>query len=121
MEMTWILPRAALLVCAVVALGYLMVMLPSRFDYRVRDGRLHLRWRIFRVVPFWSWSIATERIRGLRPFRARDLLRNAIIFGRLPSRRGTIVELEDGRFRLVYVTPRDRTVLGASLPGSDFD
>lgn len=100
---------------------YFFLIATARFDYDVGDGHLRLRWRILGFVPFWSWRIELDRIRRLRPFTRRDAFRNAIVFGRLPSLRPAILELERGRFSLVYVTPRDRMLLAAALPGGDFD
>lgn len=104
-----------------IGLIWLLLIASARFDYRVEKERLVLRWRILGVIPFWSWRIELARIRRLRKFTRRDAFRNAIVFGRLPSLRPAILELESGRFSLVYVTPRDRDLLAAALPGGDFD
>jgi hypothetical protein len=100
---------------------YVLLLGTARFNYEVRDGELRMRWRILGFIPFWSWRIEISRIRRLREFHRRDAFRNAIVFGRLPSRRPAILELNAGRFSLVYVTPRDRMLLAAALPGGDFE
>ena len=82
---------------------------------------LVLSWLLPGGIRFIRWRVPLARIVRVRPVRWNDLFRQAIVFGRLPPRRGAIMELRSGRFRSVYISPRDVAAISSQLPGGPFD
>lgn len=97
---------------------FLAVYVFGEFSYSITDETLRMRWRVLRVLPFGTLSIALRNIIEARPYdRRRDLLGGGYIFGNLLVKKGMVLILRRRLFlvRKVYITPGNGDAFVAEL------